>query len=75
MSDPVAPGAPVVVSVRPEPDPAVLAAIVAAVEQAWPRALPADDDVGASGHSAWRFSGRWWTQPAAMRRQRPRSSR
>jgi hypothetical protein len=58
----------VVVSVRPEPEPAVLAAIVAAVEEAWPR--PQRDDVGKK-HPPWRFSGRWWNQPAAMSRQRP----
>jgi len=68
-------GRPVVVSVRPEPEPAVLAAIVAAVEEAWPRPRPGDDDAAGSEHSDWRFSGRWWTQPAASRRQRPRSGR
>jgi hypothetical protein len=59
----------VVVSVRPEPEPAVLAAIVAAVEEAWPRPRP--DDAGRHAPPAWRFSGRWWTQPAAMNRRRP----
>jgi hypothetical protein len=68
------PSAPVVVSVRPEPEPAVLAAIVAAVEEAWPRPRAADDG-GGQNQPPWRFSGRWWTQPAALRRDRPRSGR
>jgi len=59
---------PVVVSVRPEPDPAVLAAIVAAVEEAWPRPAPRP---ARQGPPAWRFSGRWWNEPVATRRQRP----
>ncbi|HVA03612.1 MAG TPA: hypothetical protein VMU64_07660 [Acidimicrobiales bacterium] len=74
MSEANTPRAPVVVSVRPEPEPAVLAAIVAAVEEAWPRPR-ADDDGGGPRQPPWRFSGRWWTQPAALRRDRPRSSR
>ena len=61
---------PVVVSVRPEPAPAVLAAIVAAVEEAWPRPSPADDEIQPR-YPSWRFSGRWWTQPVAMSRRRP----
>ncbi|HEY7947567.1 MAG TPA: hypothetical protein VID75_07820 [Acidimicrobiales bacterium] len=58
-----------VLSVHPAPEPAVLAAIMAAVEEAWPRpvaAATADQSV-----SAWRFSGRWWTKPVSMRRDRP----
>jgi hypothetical protein len=51
------------------PDPAVLAAIAAAVELAWPRPAPADEHDPA--HEPWRFSGRWWNKPAALRRQRP----
>jgi hypothetical protein len=69
VSEERAPRATHVVSVRPEPDPAVLAAIVAAVEEAWPR--PAPPDTARSGPPAWRFSGRWWNQPVALRRQRP----
>jgi len=54
---------------RPVPDPAVLAAITAAVQLAWPRPAPADeyDPV----HEAWRFSGRWWNKPLPLRRDRP----
>jgi len=62
-----------VVAVHPAPDPAVLTAIVAAVEEAWPRPRPlavAD----APQMSAWRFSGRWWSKPTPLRRDRPRAS-
>jgi hypothetical protein len=54
---------------RPTPDPAVLAAITAAVQLAWPRPAPADeyDPV----HEPWRFSGRWWNKPLPLRRDRP----
>ena len=62
-----------VVSVRPVPEPAVLAAIVTAVEEAWPKPQPRDEPRGRP--AAWRFSGRWWTAPAADRRQRPLVSR
>ncbi len=45
-----------------------VAAIVAAVEVAWPRAAVA----GADQHAPrWRFSGRWWTKPVPLRRNRP----
>ncbi|HUO47928.1 MAG TPA: hypothetical protein VMU09_03750 [Acidimicrobiales bacterium] len=66
--------APVVAGVRPEPEPGVLAAIVAAVEQAWPRPLPSEPDAARPG-VAWRFSGRWWAKPTAARRDRPWSTR
>jgi hypothetical protein len=51
------------------PEPAELAAIVAAVELAWPRPViveEAEDDA-----PTWRWSGRWWTGPVPLRRQRP----
>jgi hypothetical protein len=59
-----------VVSVRPEPEPAVLVAIMAAVQEAWPR--PAAAPAAVERPDAWRFSGRWWMEPTAVRRQRPR---
>lgn len=50
-----------------------LAAIVAAVELAWPRPVVV---VATDGHDdatpVWRFSGRWWRRPVAIRRERPR---
>ena len=45
-----------------------VAAIVAAVEVAWPRAAAADAD---TAPPRWRFSGRWWTKPVPLRRNRP----
>lgn len=57
---------------RPEPDPAVLAAITAAVQLACPRPAPAD--VHSPAHDPWRFSGRWWQKPVPLRRDRPWAS-
>jgi len=54
---------------RPVPDPAVLAAITAAVQLAWPRSAPADEYNPA--HETWRFSGRWWNKPVPLSRNRP----
>jgi hypothetical protein len=47
-------------------------AIVAAVEVCWPR--PAAESSSTGGEPArWRFSGRWWTKPVPLRRERPTS--
>ncbi len=55
----------------PEPiDPAVLAVLAAAVDQAWPRPVAVAAEPS-DGPPAWRFSGRWWTRPATIRRERP----
>jgi hypothetical protein len=61
--------APVVAAVRPDPDPGVLAAIVAALDAAWPR--PAEGPAPPSATPAWRFSGRSWALPTTARRERP----
>jgi hypothetical protein len=55
--------------VRPTPTDEELAAIMAAVEVAWPRPVVQayDDDEP----SRWRFSGRWWSRPLPTRRDRP----
>ena len=58
---------------RPEPDPAVLAAIASAVQLAWPRPEPPDDRQPM--HPAWRFSGRWWNKPVPVSRDRPWTGR
>jgi hypothetical protein len=62
-------------------DPEVVAAITAAVELCWPRAL-AGAGHGQVGRAAkggpeyvWRFSGRWWNRPVVLRRDRPWSDR
>ena len=58
---------PEVVSVRPEADAGVVRAIEEAVAMVWPE--PAAS--GPEPVPAWRFSGRWWAKPAALRRDRP----
>jgi hypothetical protein len=45
-----------------------VAAIVAAVEVAWPRPSA---DRPPDRSPRWRFSGRWWTKPVPLRRSRP----
>ena len=53
-------------------DPAVVAAIAAAVEAVWPRpqAAARPGERGAPEY-VWRFSGRWWSKPVPLRRDRP----
>ena len=50
-----------------DPSDEELAAIVAAIEVTWPRAVAAP----AAELPRWRFSGRWWTKPVPLRRVRP----
>ena len=54
--------------IQPTPTDEEAAAIAAAIEVAWPRAVvaPADGE-----DSRWRWSGRWWTKPIPLRRDRP----
>jgi hypothetical protein len=51
-----------------DPTPEEVAAIVAAVEVAWPRAVAAAEP---EPSQRWRFSGRWWSKPIPLRRVRP----
>ncbi|HEX5947789.1 MAG TPA: hypothetical protein VFY82_16000 [Acidimicrobiales bacterium] len=61
-------GADVTVSRGGDASDEEVAAIVAAVEVAWPRpAAPA----ASTAPPRWRFSGRWWTKPVPLRRNRP----
>jgi hypothetical protein len=55
--------------VTPTPTDEEAAAIAAAIEAAWPRAV-----VGTTPPEPprWRFAGRWWTKPIPVRRDRPR---
>ena len=46
-----------------------LAAIVAAVEMMWPRAVVVAAEPPTT--PAWRFSGRWWSRPHTVQRSRP----
>jgi hypothetical protein len=57
------------VTVSPAPTDEEAAAIVAAVDALWPR--PGADEVDPRRASAWKFSGRWWSQPIPLRRARP----
>ena len=59
-------------SISPVPSDEEAAAIVAAVEVAWPRAIPVGSSWAADDEqSRWRFSGRWWSKPVPARRDRP----
>jgi len=51
-----------------DPTDEELAAIMAAVEVAWPR--PAGS-APAPPPPRWRFAGRWWSKPVPARRERP----
>jgi hypothetical protein len=51
-------------------DSEALAVIAVAVDQLWPRTVVAGDEVDPA-HRVWRFSGRWWTKPTPIRRERP----
>lgn len=45
-----------------------VAAIAAAVDVAWPQAGP---PAAPEPPPRWRFSGRWWSKPIPVRRDRP----
>jgi hypothetical protein len=53
-----------------DPDQEELAAIVAAIEVAWPKPVAAAP-TSTSEPSRWRFAGRWWSKPIPVRRDRP----
>ena len=52
----------------PEPTDEEAAAIVAALELAWPRRI---ETAPSTAPPRWRFSGRWWSKPVPARRDRP----
>ena len=54
--------------ITPTPTDEEAAAIVAAIEVAWPRAGVVETRDNAP---RWRWSGRWWTKPMIARRDRP----
>jgi hypothetical protein len=56
------------VRISGDPTPEEVAAIVAAVEVAWPKPVAAP---AAEPAQRWRFSGRWWSKPVPLRRVRP----
>jgi hypothetical protein len=57
------------VDITPEPTAEEAAAIAAALAAWWPSTGRAQQTVRRP--SAWRFSGRWWSQPVPVRRARP----
>lgn len=62
--EPVAP-----VAITPVPSPEEAAAIVAALEVGLPRAAAGSGQEASP--SRWRWSGRWWSRPIPVRRDRP----
>lgn len=55
-------------TITPAPADDEVVAIVAAIQVAYPRYGGAEERNAAP---RWRFSGRWWTKPAPLRRRRP----
>jgi hypothetical protein len=60
----------VTTEITPAPTDEEAAAIVAATEALWPRPVVVADEPSAR-RSSWRFSGRWWSVPLPVRRDRP----
>jgi hypothetical protein len=58
------------VDVRPVPTDEEVAAVVAAVEALWTRAVVVPSEPR-ERPNVWRFSGRWWSRPVPARRDRP----
>ena len=56
--------------ISPAPSDEEAVAIAAAMHALWPRPTIVSDEVRAR-NTAWKFSGRWWTVPLPMRRDRP----
>ncbi|MGO9559155.1 MAG: hypothetical protein ACLPQS_03980 [Acidimicrobiales bacterium] len=55
--------------------PEIVAALAAAVEAVWPRTVAGagaglERERGTPEY-VWRFSGRWWSKPVPLRRDRP----
>jgi hypothetical protein len=56
--------------IRPMPTDDEAAAIAAALDALWPRPMPVEA-AGRERRTSWRFSGRWWSVPTPVRRDRP----
>jgi hypothetical protein len=59
------------VQVSPTPTDEEAAAVAAAVEHLWPRPVVLTAAEERQRVAAWRFSGRWWSLPLPVRRDRP----
>ena len=57
--------------ITPTPTDEEMAAIVAAITMTWPEPVAARKEEAFEHTPAWRFSGRWWARPVAVRRARP----
>jgi hypothetical protein len=68
-TDTPAPATETPAAVTPAPTAEEAAAIMAATEALWPRVVVAAPEP--PRRSAWRFSGRWWSRPLPLRRDRP----
>jgi hypothetical protein len=54
-----------------DPSDDEMAAIAAAVAVLWPRQVVASPARVDAEPDRWRFSGRWWSKPVPIRRERP----
>jgi hypothetical protein len=57
-------------SMRPTPTDEEAVAIVAAVDALWPKPV-VEVRTTEDRDRSWKFSGRWWARPVAVRRDRP----
>jgi hypothetical protein len=57
--------------ITPAPEPEEVAAILAAYEALWPKPVALADASLGGEVQRWRFSGRWWSKPAPLRREIP----
>jgi hypothetical protein len=57
--------------IRPAATNEETVAIVAAMEALWPKPVVIIDQAAPARRPTWRFSGRWWSLPLPMRRDRP----
>jgi hypothetical protein len=62
---------PAVSSISPVPTDEEVVAIMAATEALWPKPVVVAPAPEGARSGAWRFSGRWWSLPLPMRRDRP----
>jgi hypothetical protein len=58
-------------SVSPAPTEEEVVAIMGAVESLWPKPVVVMPTEDVNRSATWRFSGRWWSLPLAVRRSRP----
>jgi hypothetical protein len=59
------------VEISPPASPEEVAAIMGAMEALWPKPVVLVAPTEPARVPTWRFSGRWWSLPLPMRRDRP----